>query len=385
MSHDTYVCHSCKAGYPLESLAFRCSCGGLLDIAPFEPRFPPSSAYAGEHSIFRYAEAMPGFADKAERWKSSWQRVSMGEGLSGLRTLDPSDPDVLVKLDYAMPTLSFKDRGAAVLVSTALVAGAKRLIQDSSGNAGASVAAYATRAGLACDIYVPASTSPRKVAQIEAYGARAMLIDGSREDTARAALTAALEGSARGGEHGSAFYASHVYNPFFYQGTKTYVLELYESLGGRLPDTLYLPLGNGTLVLGAYYALKDLKALGLISKWPRIVAVQAAGCAPVFQAYERGQPVVVAVDNNGTEAEGIAIAAPLRGTQVLEAIRELGGEVILAPEAGIADAKKAVAAKGFFIETTSAATFAAFFERKAAGLDEGLVVLPLCGAGLKSA
>ncbi|GAB1455226.1 pyridoxal-phosphate dependent enzyme [Spirochaetota bacterium] len=300
----------------------------------------------------------------------------MGEGLSGLVPLDPQYPEVLVKLDYAMPTLSFKDRGAAVLVSAALVAGARRLIQDSSGNAGASVAAYATRAGLACDIYVPSSTSPRKIAQIEAYGARAMLVDGSREDTAHAALTAAIEGLA--------FYASHVYNPFFYQGTKTYVYELYESLGGRLPDTLYLPLGNGTLVLGAYYALKDLKALGLISRWPRIVAVQAAGCAPVFKAYERGQSDVVAVDNTGTEAEGIAIAAPLRGTQVLEAIRELGGEVILAPEAGIVDAKKAVAAGGFFIETTSAATFAAFFERKAGGLEEGLVVLPLCGSGLKS-
>ncbi|MDX9899194.1 MAG: threonine synthase [Spirochaetia bacterium] len=376
MSHDTYVCHSCGAGFPLESLAFRCSCGGLLDIAPFEPHFPPSSKFSGEHSVFRYAEAMPDFAGKSALWRSSWQQVSMGEGLSGLVPLDPQYPEVLVKLDYAMPTLSFKDRGAAVLVSAALVAGARRLIQDSSGNAGASVAAYATRAGLACDIYVPSSTSPRKIAQIEAYGARAMLVDGSREDTAHAALTAAIEGLA--------FYASHVYNPFFYQGTKTYVYELYESLGGRLPDTLYLPLGNGTLVLGAHYALKDLKALGLISRWPRIVAVQAAGCAPVFKAYERGQPDVVAVDNTGTEAEGIAIAAPLRGTQVLEAIRELGGEVILAPEAGIVDAKKAVAARGFFIETTSAATFAAFFERKAGGLEEGLVVLPLCGSGLKS-
>lgn len=380
MRHDTYVCHSCGTGFPLESLAFRCSCGGLLDIAPFEPCFPPSKAYSGEHSIFRYAEAMPAFADKASLWQSSWQHVSMGEGLSGLRRLDPSDPDVLVKLDYAMPTLSFKDRGAAVLVSVALVAGARRLIQDSSGNAGASVAAYATRAGLACDIYVPSSTSPRKVAQIEAYGARAMLIEGSREDTAHAALTAALDGASSG----SAFYASHVYNPFFYQGTKTYLYELYESLGGRLPDTLYLPLGNGTLVLGVYYALKDLRALGLISSWPRLVVVQAAGCAPVFKAFERGQPVVVAVDNTGTEAEGIAIASPLRGTQVLAAIRELSGEVVLAPENGIAAAKKAVAARGFFIETTSAATFAAFFERKVAGLEEGLVVLPLCGSGLKS-
>jgi threonine synthase len=300
MSHDTYVCSACGAGYSLDSLAFRCDCGGLLDLVPFEPHFPP--------------------------------------------------------------------------------AGATRLVQDSSGNAGASVAAYAARAGMACDIYVPGTTSPRKVAQIEAYGAHAILVPGTREDTASAALTAAEVGA----RDGSTFYASHVYNPFFYQGTKTYVFELFESLGGCLPDTLYIPLGNGTLVLGAYYALKDLAGLGLITRFPKIVAVQAAGCAPVYAAFKCSATSVQPVVNTGTDAEGIAIAAPMRGAQVLAALRELGGAVVTAPEAGIASAKESVASRGLYIETTSAATFASFFERRAAGIDEGLVVLPLCGAGLKS-
>ena len=113
--------------------------------------------------------------------------------------------------------------------------------------------------------------------------------------------------------------------------------------------------------------------------------MQAAGCAPVYAAFRSGSPVVAPVANSGTDAEGIAIAAPMRGAQVLAALRELGAEVVTAPESGIAPAKKAVAARGFYVEATSAATFAAYFERRAAGVDEGLVVLPLCGAGLKSA
>jgi threonine synthase len=353
----------------------------LLDAAPFEVVFPPSGDYAGERSVFRYRQAMPPFAGDNAALDASWRRVTMGEGLTPLLPLDPTDPGVLVKVDYAMPTLSFKDRGAAVLVSAAAAAGARRLVQDSSGNAGASVAAYAARAGMSCDIFVPDSCSPRKVAQIEAYGARAVLVPGSREDTAAAALDAAESGA----RDGSTFYASHVYNPFFYQGTKTYVYEIFESLGGRLPDTLYIPLGNGTLLLGAYYALKDLRGLGLITAYPRVVAVQAEGCAPVFRAFASGGAAVVPVANSGTEAEGIAIAAPMRGSRVLAAIRELGGEVAIAPESGIDAAKKTVAYRGFYVETTSAATFASFFRRRAAGIDEGLVVLPLCGAGLKSA
>ena len=381
MRDDTYVCSRCGTGYPLDSLAFKCACGGLFEVAPFDPVFPPSGALAGERSIFRYAQAMPPFTGAERLWEDSWRRTTMGEGQTPLARLDPSNPDVLIKVDYAMPTLSFKDRGAAVLVASAAAAGAKALVQDSSGNAGASIAAYAARAGLACDIYVPSSTSPRKVAQIEAYGARAVLVPGSREDTATAALDAADSGV----RNGSTFYASHVYNPLFYQGTKTYVYEVWESLGGRLPDTFYLPLGNGTLVLGAYRALKDLSRLGLIDKFPRVVAVQAEGCAPVYEAFQSGAERVEAVVNSGTAAEGMAIAAPMRGTQVLAALSELGAQVVAAPEAGIEAAGRRVARHGFFIETTSAATFSAFFARQAVGIDDGLVVLPLCGAGLKNA
>jgi len=137
-------------------------------------------------------------------------------------------------------------------------------------------------------------------------------------------------------------------------------------------------------VLGACTAVHDLERLGLLSRRPKLVAVQASGCAPVHKAYASGSTVVEPVVNMGTAAEGIAIAAPMRGSLVLTALRALGGEVVTAPEDGIHAARHALAARGFFVETTSAATFAAFFGRVSAGLDEGVVVLPLCGAGLKS-
>ena len=397
-----YLCPACGREFPADSFSFLCGCGGLLSVVPFTPAFPPAfppafqprGAGASVRSVFRYAEAMPAFTgrgadgrDLGAAWRAAIERVSMGEGGTPLVRLDPGSPAVLLKADYLMPTLSFKDRGAAVLVAAALAAGAGKVVQDSSGNAGAAVAAYAARAGLECDIYVPAGTSPGKLAQIEAAGARCVLVPGSREDTARAALEAA----GRGAADRSAFYASHVYNPLFYEGTKTYVLEIYEALG-RLPDTLYVPLGNGTLVLGAWRALKDLKALGLIERYPRLVAVQAERCAPILAAWRRlaengatGAVTVEPVVNLGTEAEGIAIAAPKRGREVIAALRELGGAVVAAPEEGLAPAKAELAGRGLFVETTSAACLAAYRASHAAGatLDEGLVVLPLCGSGLK--
>ena len=130
-------------------------------------------------------------------------------------------------------------------------------------------------------MYVPAATSAGKVAQLRAYGATVRQIPGSREDTAAAAAEAA--------DQPGTFYASHVYHPFFLQGMKTYAFELWEQLGGRLPATLVLPVGNGTLVLGAYLGCRDLLDQGLISRMPQIVAVQAAGCAPLARAFTVGE------------------------------------------------------------------------------------------------
>ncbi|MCY6371319.1 threonine synthase [Clostridium ganghwense] len=368
-----YICSECGKKFDPKTLVFRCDCGGLLNLEKFDFKFSKEDILNNEWSLFRYFKTLP-FDNNFSLWKD----ISMGEGLTPIVPLEKDNPNILVKVDYLMPTLSFKDRGAVVLISKAKELGIKKVIQDSSGNAGTSIAAYANRAGIECDIYVPESTSPKKIKQISSHGAKVHVVKGTREDTAKAALNAV--------ENGEGFYASHVYNPFFYQGTKTYAYEIYEQLNGKIPEVLIIPVGNGTLLLGCYYGFKELLELGLINKMPKIIAVQAQGCAPIYEAFKEGTHSVEAVVNTGTLAEGIAIAEPKRGKQILEAIKNTNGEIITAPEDKIVETRKYLAQKGFYVEPTTAATFAGFFNyyKKNKVSLNGKVIIPLCGAGLKA-
>jgi threonine synthase len=368
----TLTCAACGRSYRLDELAWRCGdCGGVLDLAGFTPVMPPVSVLAQRRpTLWRYAEALPIDEPAA---------ISLGEGMTPLVTA-PGDPGVQLKVDYLMPTGSFKDRGAVLLAALARRLGVPRMVADSSGNAGTAVAAYAARAGIPCAVYVPAATSAGKVAQLRAYGATVHQIPGSREDTADAAAEAA-------GRPGT-FYASHVYHPFFLQGMKTYAFELWEQLGGRLPATLVLPVGNGTLVLGAYLGCRDLLGQGLISRMPAIVAVQAAGCAPLARAFTGGQAEPAVIDGEPTIAEGIAIARPARGAQILAAVRDSGGAIVTVTDDQVSAAHAGLARAGLYVEPTAAACWAA--------LQAGLIdtsprpdggpsaIAPLCGSGLKS-
>jgi len=366
-----YICTECGKKYAPKTLVFKCDCSGMLDLDNFSVNFSKKDIISDEWSLFRYLKFLP-FSSNF----SLWQDISMGEGLTPIVPLDKEHNNLLVKIDYSMPTLSFKDRGAVVLISKAKELGIKKVIQDSSGNAGTSIAAYANRAGIACDIYVPESTSPKKIKQISTHGATVHIVKGSREDTAQAALTAV--------ERGEGFYASHVYNPFFYQGTKTYAYEIYEQLNGEIPKILVVPVGNGTLLLGAYYGFKELWEAGLIKKIPKIIAVQAQGCAPIYQAFKEGKESVERIVNTGTAAEGIAIAEPKRGKQILSIIRATEGEVIIAPEEKISETRNYLAQKGFYVEPTTAATFAAFLDYYQQNKLTEKAIIPLCGAGLKA-
>jgi threonine synthase len=356
--------------YSPESMVWHGEGGELLDLEPFEIRFPWDKIRSRPPSLWRYLEALP-FESNDDCWRS----ITMGEGGTPLILLDRRHPNLYAKVEYMMPTLSFKDRGAAVLVAKAKSLGASHLVQDSSGNAGTSIAAYAARAGLRCTILVPESTSAKKVKQIASFGAEIRMIPGTREDTAATARQLASQKDM--------FYASHVYNPFFYQGTKTYAFELWEQLGCA-PDTLILPVGNGTLVLGCYYGFTEIMAAKLIDRLPRIVAVQSSRCNPLAQAFERGSSRVEAVRNLGTAAEGIAIAAPARGNQILEAVRNTGGRIISVSEESIESSRGYLARLGFDVEPTSAINIAAFTDFPKLFSDSETVVVPLCGAGLKS-
>ena len=361
----TLHCRACDNHYALQDLAWRCAdCHGVLELSGFTPTFPALADLARRPAtLWRYAEALP-LAEPAA--------ITLGEGMTPLVTA-PGRPDVRLKVDYLMPTGSFKDRGAVLLAALAGSLKVDRMVADSSGNAGTAVAAYAARAGIPCEVYVPKSTSAGKVAQLRAYGAAVHQIPGSREDTADAAAEAA--------DVAGTLYASHVYNPFFFHGTKTYVFELWEQLGGRLPHTLVLPVGNGTLVLGAYLGSRELLAAGLIDRLPRIVAVQAAPCAPLASAFRDDLREPAAIATEPTVAEGIAIARPARGAQILAAVRETGGVITTVTDEQVRAAHAGLARAGLYVEPTGAACWAAI----TAGLvGESDAVAPLCGSGLKS-
>jgi threonine synthase len=361
-----YVCTVCQRDYALDTSAFQCECSGVftLNYTLETDVFRDDLVDTAIWSQLRYHATIPYLSLQA------LNRVSLGEGMTPLVPLMAENMKVLVKMDYHMPTGSFKDRGAAVLVALALELGAKEIVQDSSGNAGASIAAYASRAGIPCKIFVPLNTSQAKLNQIKAYGASIQVVEGSRQATADAAFDAAKEPGV--------FYASHVFNPFFHQGTKTYIYEIFESMGFNLPDYLVVPVGNGTLLLGVYEGLKDLRNLGLITHYPKIIAVQSARCAPIYEAFVGGASLTY----GETVAEGIAIREPKRLNEIVSAIRATKGEVLLAAEETIDLARGQLSKLGFYVEPTTAATFAAYFSH----IDRfrnGTVVLPLCGSGLK--
>ncbi|GAA0389087.1 threonine synthase [Streptomyces luteireticuli] len=360
----TLGCASCGRLHPPTDMPWRCTaCGGLLDVHGFEPSLPNALELGRRPpTLWRYAEAIP---------VPGPPRITLGEGMTPLVSA-PGRHDVLLKADFLMPTGSFKDRGAVVLVALALRLGAERLVADSSGNAGTAVAAYAARAGLPCTVYVPASTSEGKLGQLRAYGAEVRRVEGPRESAAEAAAGVADEPGV--------FYASHVHHPFFVHGTKTYVFELWEQLGGRLPAALVLPAGNGTLVLGAYLGCRELLEQRLIDRMPVITAVQAAACAPLASP--------AGITPGPTIAEGIAIARPARGAQILAAVADTGGTVVTVTDDQIRAAHRELARAGLYVEPTSAVCWAAL----EAGLvpvppmegDRLFAVAPLCGTGLKA-
>ncbi|MET0486533.1 MAG: threonine synthase, partial [Candidatus Rokuibacteriota bacterium] len=319
------------------------------------------------HSVWRYAKALR--VDRAHA-------ISMGEGGTPLVPGEWHGAPVFYKLEFMMPTGSFKDRGMTVMISYLRSRGIDRVLEDSSGNAGASLAAYAAAAGMQCRILVPETASYPKIAQIAATGADVVTIKGSRQDVAEAALRQSAE----------IFYASHNWQPFFVEGIKTLAYELWEQLGFAAPDNVVVPLGYGSNVLGADIGFAELQRRGEIAKRPRIFGVQAARCAPYAAAFQAGAEGLVPTEIASTIAEGIATAKPTRVGEVLRAVRDSGGSIVAVEEAQIIESLRDLAGRGLYVEPTSAVA--------AAGLSRLLLrgaipprertVLVLTGSGLKA-
>lgn len=359
-----YHCLHCKQTAPADQWLWRCTtCGGPLELAGL-PSFAPAAIDTSTHSLWRYRAMLPPVNEAA---------VSMGEGWTPLVEVPLFGRRVLCKLEYLSPTGSYKDRGVAVMVAALKNHGVTEVMDDSSGNAGASLAAYAARAGLQARIFVPAHAAPAKKRQIAVYGAQLEVVAGPRSAAAEATQRAALRIP----------YASHAHSPYNLVGLETIAWEVWEQLGRRAPATMVFPVGQGTLLLGAYFGLKRLAEAGLIARMPRLIGVQAEACAPVFRAWQAGLEEVPPVEEGETMAGGIRIRAPLRGRTLLTALRETGGQVVAVGETEITEAQDLLARQGLYVEPTSAAAVAGLGQ-VSHRLPEGEVVLVLTGSGLKT-
>lgn len=297
----------------------------------------------------------------------------LGEGNTPLVSVEVEGRTVHFKCEYANPTGSFKDRGTAVLVASMVAAGIKEAVEDSSGNAGASFAAYAARAGIAATVFIPDNASGQKRAQIEAYGAAVVPIPGPRSEATKAVRQAAADGS---------FYASHAYLPQGLAGMATLAFEIVEQLG-KAPDAVVIPVGQGTLLIGAYRGFLAMRKAGALVNIPKLIGVQALQCAPLWAVFRSGAAGLAWTSEGKTIAEGIRTTHPVRGDLVLEAVESSGGSLLAIEEEEIQAGMRQLASLGFWVEPTSAVIWQAL---KADIVRESdAVVAVLTGSGLKTA
>jgi threonine synthase len=358
-----YVCSDCGRTYPERTERYRCDCGGPFEFAdPPRPDGDEPPELDRDRGLWAFDSLLP-----VER------RVTLGEGWTPL--VEPADRAATYKLEYLFPTGSFKDRGAATTLSHALELGVDRVVEDSSGNAGAAIATYAARAGLDAEIFVPADAKPGKLRAIERTGATVRKVEGSRADVT-AACVDAVEGEDAGG-----WYASHAWNPAFFEGTATFAYEIAAQRDWTAPDAVVTPLGHGTLFLGAYWGFQRLHAAGWIDSVPRLYGVQAAGVAPIVSA-RHGEG---ATERNDL-ADGIQITDPVRREAILEAIEETNGDALAVDAETTRAEYDRLHRNGFYTEPTCAVAPAALDELRADGridADEDVVVA-LTGSGLKT-
>lgn len=357
------LCTNCRRPYPADQTPYRCPvCNGTYDFdAPFdfhpdliEPNLPGMWRY-------RYTFHLPPEAPI----------VSLGEGRTPLTWQTAFGRQVAFKQEMLNPSGSYKDRGSAVLVSWLLARGVTSAVEDSSGNAGASFAAYAARAGLQATIYIPEYAAGPKRAQIAAYGAEIVPIQGARSKTAEAVQQAAGAG---------AVYASHANLPIGLAGYATIAYELYEQMGGA-PGSVIVPAGQGNLYLAIGRGFVALQRAGLIERIPQMIGVQALACAPLWAISRYGLNAMGRIQEGETLAEGVRIKHPLHGDAVLSFAAQNDGFFIAVDEPDILPGRDGLARLGFYVEPTSSIVWKALEEVIGEALEPVAVILT--GSGLK--
>jgi threonine synthase len=367
-------CTECHTIYPKSKFLQKCpNCSGLLDtIINPEILTEISKDNIGRGPpMWKFRDFLP--VDATDK------TVSAGEGDTPLRKLNSFEGKVLVKDETRNPTGTFKDRGASVAVTVLSMLGVNDLVLSSEGNAGCSFALYSQIAGIACSVFLPRQANPAKVELSRKLGATVELVEGTIADAGRKA-----EAFAKGKE---CYNASTFVTPYRHDGKGTMALEICEQLGWRSPDFIVYPVGGGVGLVGMWKMFSILEKIGWIKKKPRFVAVQAAGCAPIIQAYNSKKEDVEEWKNPRTMAFGLRIPKPLAGKWILSCLRESDGVALSVTDEEIRKSMvQALKNEGLLLEPSSAATIASlphlYGEKLIDRSDE--IVLIATGSGLKT-
>ena len=346
------------------------------DLAGVKKALSKSVLMERPPDLWRYRELLP--------VRRTADIVSLGEAMTPLVALGKlaknlGGGELLVKDEGRLPTGSFKARGLVMAVSMAKALGIKHMAMPTNGNAGAALAAYASRAGIKTTVFCPEDTPEVNVSEIELQGATVYRVNGLIDDCGKIVG----EGKAKVGW----FDTSTLKEPYRIEGKKTMGLELAEQLGWDVPDVILYPTGGGTGLIGMWKAFAELEAIGFIgSKRPRMVAVQATGCAPMVRAYEQGVEYAPRWENAHTIAAGIRVPQAVGDFLILRAERESKGFAIAVTDEAISAGLEEVARReGFLLCPEGAATYAAYKQALADGRigRHERAVLFNCATGLK--
>jgi len=358
-------CSACGRS-SLSLLDFKCPyCNQPLNVQ-LQVNFEVKKIRKNDYNIWRYATFFPHIKET--------QIVTLGEGWTPLVKFSDK---VYFKLESLNPTGSFKDRGSTVLISALhkLVKKAcGHISEDSSGNAGASIAAYAARAGLKAKIYVPENVSGPKFNQIQFYGAEVVKVSGSRSRVAE---------EAQKREKGK-FYVGHILHPLFRDGIRSLAYEITEQLDWHVPECIYLPVSAGTLLLGVINGFKHLVESNVIEATPKIVACQTQQVSPLYHRFKNLS--YTPPERITSIADALVSVNPPLLDLMVKNLREANGDAVMVAEDEIVDAFRELARKGFFAEPSSAVAYAAYkkqLNNKEASKGDRAVII-LTGMGLKT-
>lgn len=376
-------CVSCKKQFLVEENIYTCpDCGALrgtldvvYDFKYVKRHFSKDILLKStEYSHWRYLPLLPVFEDQyIQSLKVGWTPLYHHKRINSKLRL----PLLFLKDDSGNVTSSYKDRASSVAIVKALEGRYEGIGGASSGNAGASIAAFAASAGLPCYIFVPETIPKPKLAQLQAYGAQTMLVKGTYDE----AFDLCMKECAKN----NWFNRNTAINPYLVEGKKTGALEICEQLNWDVPDLVFVPVGDGCILSGIWKGFKDLREIGFIDRFPQLIGVQAEGSAPLVEAYQKGLQEAYS-KNVSTIADSISVGYPRDQVKAMRAIHQSGGTFISISDEFIINAIKFLAENsGIFVEPAAATAFAGmqFMLKNDKIQSTHKIVVMLTGSGLK--